>query len=247
MNFEEITYKYYSKWLGSDYTKLHEKGVFLIYNPERNIVPPGYSQTMDIYIFIKNDLTIVSYGDRAKEKTGVLNDSINSNIDIESVKKLFESTYTKKTPHSIKYLYKNIIENKKEVIILNENHWTLYIDFFKANNPNCGDYSWVKEYFLEMVSKKYSHGIMVDKKFVSVTDAPDMPYMKEYAQEIGINTLNEYRGKGYAKEVCLSLIKELLSKNICPMWSTGIDNSASDRLAKSTGFEKLADILTMSL
>jgi predicted GNAT family acetyltransferase len=123
----------------------------------------------------------------------------------------------------------------------------MYIDFLKTDNQNCSDYSWVKEYFLKLVSNNYSHGIIVDEKLVSVTDAPDMPYMKEYVQEIGINTLKEYRGKGYARAVCLSCIKELLSRNICPIWSTGIDNIASDKLARSVGFERLADILTISL
>jgi predicted GNAT family acetyltransferase len=74
-----------------------------------------------------------------------------------------------------------------------------------------------------------------------------MPYMQEFVQEIGIHTLEEYRGKGYARAVCISLIHELLSKNICPLWSTGKDNIASDRLARSIGFEKLADVLSLTI
>jgi hypothetical protein len=202
---------------------------------------------MDVYTFIKNDLIIVSYGNRAKEKINFPRDKINNDIDIKSLKNLFELNCNKKMNHNIKYLYKNIIENKNDVIILDEGYYEIYIDFLKTNNPDCSDYSWVKEYFLELVSNKYAHGIIADKKLVSVTDAPDMPYMKEYVQEIGINTLKEYRGKGYARSVCLSCIKELLEKDICPIWSAGADNIASDKLAKSIGFEKLADILTIGL
>lgn len=35
--------------------------------------------------------------------------------------------------------------------------------------------------------------------------------------------------------------KRIIVKNICPMWSTEKDNITSDKLAKSVGFEKLAD------
>jgi hypothetical protein len=247
MNFEEITYKYYSHWLGIDYTKMYAKGVFFQYNPERDTKPIGYSQIMDIYVFIKDDLIIVSYGNKAKEKIESLNNKIYKNMNCKLLKNLFELYYNKKVNHSIKYAYNSIIEFENNVTILDENHYEMYIEFFKKTNPNCIDCSWVKEYYLEIVSKKYCHGIVIDNKLVSATDAPDMPFMKENVQEIGINTLKEYRGRGYAEKVCLSLIKELLSKNICPMWSTAFDNIASDKLAKRIGFEKFADVLTISL
>jgi predicted GNAT family acetyltransferase len=98
-----------------------------------------------------------------------------------------------------------------------------------------------------MASKNYCHGIIPDNRLVSATDAPDMPYMRESVQEIGITTLKEYRGKGYARAACISLINELLPRNICPLWSTGENNTASDALAKSIGFEKLADVLTINI
>ncbi|MDR0403307.1 MAG: GNAT family N-acetyltransferase, partial [Treponema sp.] len=114
------------------------------------------------------------------------------------------------------------------------------------NNPNCEDYSWVGEYFFELAKKKYCHGVIIDDMLVSATDAPDMPFMSGRVQEIGINTLEEYRRKGYAKTACVSVIKELLSKNICPLWSAGTGNIASDRLAYSIGFGKYADALAIS-
>jgi predicted GNAT family acetyltransferase len=104
-----------------------------------------------------------------------------------------------------------------------------------------------EEYYLDIVSKNYCHGIIVDNKLVSATDSPDMSYMQEFVQEIGINTLEEYRKRGYARTACISLINELLSKNICPLWSTGNGNIASDRLARSVGFEKLADVLSIAI
>ena len=129
---------------------------------------------------------------------------------------------------------------------MGKGHLELFQNFFKKNNPNCHDYSWVEEYFLELVKKKYCHGIIVDGILASATDAPDMPYMDDCVQEIGINTLEEYRRKGYAKLACISMINELIANDICPLWSTGIENEGSNKLAKKIGFEKYCDVLTVN-
>ena len=76
---------------------------------------------------------------------------------------------------------------------------------------------------------------------------PDMPYMQDKVQEIGINTLSEYRCKGYAKSVTLSCIKAIIEKGKCPLWSCSTHNTASERLAYSVGFRKLADVLTLGI
>jgi len=44
---------------------------------------------------------------------------------------------------------------------------------------------------------------------------------------------------------CISLIDELVSNNICPMWSTNIENNGSNKLAQKIGFEKYCDVLTV--
>jgi predicted GNAT family acetyltransferase len=124
------------------------------------------------------------------------------------------------------FLYADIVMNIDSITYEYYSHWT----------------------GVEMTPEKqgtvFNHGIILGSKLVSATDAPDM---QESVQEIGINTLKDYRGKGYARAACISLINELLSRNICPLWSTGENNIAPDRLAKSIGFEKLAGILTINI
>jgi hypothetical protein len=248
MDFEKTTYEYYAYWLGVDYNQFYKEGVFFIYNPERDKRPLGYSHTMDIYVFMKNDTIIISYGNRAKEKIDILKNKVNKDINIEALKRLFETTFNKDAVHSIKYVYKNSqkCQNdmiKNNAIALNESYYEMYLDYFKATRPDCSDYSWVKEHFSKNISKHSSYGIIIDNKLVSVADLPEMPYMQEKIQEIGIYTREEYYRKGYAKNVCTALINELLSKRICPIWSREINNIASDGLAKNIGFEKLADVL----
>ena len=246
MNFEDETYKYYSHWTGLKMDS-QKKGWFLNYYPERDIVPKGYSYSMDVYLLAADDLLVISYGNKAKTKIESIIDKINGNKNIDFIYLLFKDVFLTNVNRNIKYIFKNKRGNTEKSTVLNSDHWKLFIEFFKETHPNNKDYSWVKEYFTEIASKKYCHGIILDNKLVSATDTPDMPYMCESVQEIGINTVKEYWGKGYAREACISLIHELLSRNICPLWSTGIDNIASSRLAESVGFEKLADVFSVSI
>jgi hypothetical protein len=246
MHIKDITYEYYSHWTGLKMDS-QKKGYFLKYNPERDKIPKGYTNPMDVYVFSANDLLIISYGNKAKAKIEDVNDKINENKSIDFIISLLKEVFLTNVNRNVKYIFKNKKENKGKSTVLNTEHWELYIEFFEENHPNNKDYSWVKEYFLEMVEKKYCHGIILDNKLVSATDTPDMTYMCESVQEIGINTLKEYRGKGYTREACISLIHELLSRNICPLWSTTMENVASDHLAKNIGFEKLADVLSISI
>ncbi|MDR2617568.1 MAG: GNAT family N-acetyltransferase [Treponema sp.] len=244
IDIEKITYDYYSHWTGLK-MDAQKRGVFLNYYPERDLVPKGYSQSMDVFVFSTVHLSVVSYGNKAKEKIENIADKLKENQNIDFLAPLLKEAFSTNVNRNIKYIYKKRMDSNIKAAILNACHYELFFAFFTQGWPKNGDTSWVKEYFLEKSSRNYIHGIIIENKLVSATDAPDMPYMSNLVQEIGINTLPEYRGKGYARSACISLINELLSKNICPLWSTGNDNTASDRLARSTGFEKLADVLSL--
>lgn len=86
-------------------------------------------------------------------------------------------------------------------------------------------------------------GMFADGRLVSCTDAPGVPYMAEEVQEIGINTLHEYRGHGYASAACSKCIQEIFNHHKIPMWSTGIDNIASRKLAEKLGFTEFAKVI----
>ena len=74
-------------------------------------------------------------------------------------------------------------------------------------------------------------------KLVTVSDAPDMPYMNGIIQHTGIATVKEYRNKGYAKKVAYFAAEELIKSGICPQWETEKSNIASINLAKSIGYQ----------
>jgi len=244
LDTEKATNKYYAQWLGIDELIFNNK-INILFNPERDNIPNGYSYSVNIYILIKGETVYISYGNTLKEIVGGLMKLLQKKHGTEYIKNLFETNFNLKLIHSIKYIYRNRIDNQDNAIILGEEHLGLFLDFFIKNNLNCNDTSWVEDYFLELVKKKYCHGIFVDGILASATDAPDMPYMSDCVQEIGINTLEEFRGKGYAQMACISMISELVSNNICPLWSADIENNGSKKLAERIGFEKYCDVLAI--
>ena len=85
--------------------------------------------------------------------------------------------------------------------------------------------------------------MFADDRLVSCTDVPGMPYMVGDVQEIGINTLHEYRGRGYASAACIKCIQEILNHHKVPLWSTTIGNTASRKLSEKIGFTEFAEVI----
>ena len=59
---------------------------------------------------------------------------------------------------------------------------------------------------------------------------------KDYV-DIGVETAEECRGKGYGKIVAYAMVKEILRRGKLPVWDCDTRNEASMRLACSVGFE----------
>jgi RimJ/RimL family protein N-acetyltransferase len=55
--------------------------------------------------------------------------------------------------------------------------------------------------------------------------------------EIGIETVKKYRGMGYAKMICSSLIDYCIRNGFEPIWSCRLENTGSYNLAIRLGFE----------
>lgn len=248
-NSFEITREYYATWLGTKPELLNQNGVFWVYNPSLNNKPIGYSKTIDLYLFITSSTMIVSYGDKISGDISKLKEKLENKMSVEIICEKLKDIYNTEPSHNVKYIFKNeeISRLPKEGKRLTANDYDLYLQFFKNVNPNCKDTTWVEDYFYEISEKGYSHGVIINDKLVSATDAPDMPFMSKQVQEIGINTIPIFQGKGYAKSACLSCIHEMIDVGICPQWSTDISNIASQKLALSVGFENYFDNVSLSL
>ena len=60
--------------------------------------------------------------------------------------------------------------------------------------------------------------------------------------EIGIETEEAFRGKGYAQHSCSALIDYCLENGFEPVWACRLENTGSFKLAQKLGFEPSAEI-----
>jgi len=62
-------------------------------------------------------------------------------------------------------------------------------------------------------------------------------FVHEGILEIGIETVDGFRGQGFAEQTCAALIDYCLERDLTPVWSCRLENNASYQLAQKLGFE----------
>jgi len=241
------TLSYYESWLGEMGCLLEDRGNRQIYTTERNIAQVGYSTHMDIYIWVEANRIIVSYGDTVKPK---INDLKNLKGNVCEVADTLQKIFNTKPGHAIKYFYQGTSPNNQQTDIqattLTREHYADFEKFWLSCFPD-NEGEWLRTYFNDMVKYNFCTGVYIDGILVSCTDAASMPYMADSLQEIGINTLQAYRGQGYAAVACKKAAINILQGERYPIWSHGISNTASQRIAEKIGFTKLADVLMLTI
>lgn len=249
MNYCEMTARYYSKWIGIEDVLLEEKdSLFFCFSLERDKVQYGYSKPYDLYVFCVGNRKIVSYGSNVDlEKIKQLEKQCKETNTIKDLKNAIETIFESKVSHNVKFCFDSLKLQSTLSRPLQLEEYDKYYDFFITNNPKVTNTDWLFDYFQEMIRTRLCCGIFMDNILVSCTDMPGMPYMQDEIQEIGINTLINYKGKGYASDACTLMISNIIKAGKCPMWSTHIDNIGSIRLAENIGFSKFGDVLSISL
>lgn len=243
----DTTLAYYSLWIGQENILLqNKKGIEFLYSEEHNKTQQGYGVPFDIYIFKSPERTVISYGSNAKQYISTFADNLNENMTIDEIGNIAERIFHVKPVRNIKYVYSRQINLNTSAVTLTASDFHKYKEFFeKCHHVTAGD--WLYDYFIGMAEKRLCCGFYLDNTLVSCTDAPDMPYMNDKIAEIGVNTLPDFYGKGFATECCKKCISNILKNNLCPIWSTSSDNLASQALAEKIGFEKVADVITLTL
>lgn len=243
----DTTLAYYSLWIGQENILLqNKKGIEFLYSEERNKTQQGYGVPFDIYIFKSPERTVISYGSNAKQYISTFADNLDENMTIDEIGNIAERIFHVKPVRNIKYVYSRQINLNTSAVTLTASDFHKYKEFFeKCHHVTAGD--WLYDYFIGMAEKRLCCGFYLDNTLVSCTDAPDMPYMNDKIAEIGVNTLPDFYGKGFATECCKKCVSNILENDLCPIWSTSSDNLASQALAEKIGFEKVADVITLTL
>ena len=240
------TLKYYATWLDIPVSRFDEKGIVLIETEKRHICPKGHPRNLEMYCAAFPDSLFISFSQELNkvihfEKT--FNQFINVTEGIGKLNELFSDKLKHRKAHYYTVLPENVDLSK--AIKLTKDQNDDYYAFFIAQNPNASPDGWLDDYYLKLVENNRCYGVYEDGILVSVTGAPDIPFMEGIITEPGIDTLIPYRNKGYALAVCTKYLQYALSKNEVPIWTCWHNNVASYKLAEKLGYEYLCDLFTV--
>lgn len=246
VNFLELTKKYYSQWLDIDIDQMDKKGIVLIRTDKRKRCPKGYPKNLEVYAIANNSSLFISFSPDIDEEVNIskiFSKLTSVDAGVAKLKELFgERLYHRKT-----YYFSKLPDDidTSEVICMKKENYADYLSFFMKQHPNASPEGWLEKYFTKISEGKRCYGIYKDNILVSVTDAPDIPFMEGIITEPGVNTLAEYRGKGYAKAVCAKYLENAISRNEVPIWTCLHNNIASCKLAEKLGYKWFADLYTV--
>lgn len=84
-------------------------------------------------------------------------------------------------------------------------------------------------------------GVFQNGFLVCAAEAPIVAHMQDEVEEIGVDTLPEYRGCGYGKAVVSNATQRSLELGRVPIYRCSAHNEPSVYLAKAIGYRKHAD------
>lgn len=98
-------------------------------------------------------------------------------------------------------------------------------------------------YFYDSVTDFIKNGIgfsVICKDIIASTAYS--AFIHDDQLELGIETMPEFRGRGFAQWACSALIDYCLNNDYEPVWACRLENTGSYRLAQKLGFEACAEI-----
>lgn len=148
-------------------------------------------------------------------------------------------------------------ENKKDIIELNTrvNFKFDLVDYMKAKQDTKINEKYqivrtdrtifekmngsvVPKYFWDSAEDFCARGVgfslLCDNEVVATAFSS---FVHEKQLEIGIETVEKYRGKGFAKLVTFAIIDYCIENKLEPIWSCRLENTGSYKLAQQVGFK----------
>lgn len=215
-----VVHGYGMSLLGGDHTNAEFNSAFKRYvlntNKKRTqvewmqVFPENWNSVMrDLF----GDVLVRSGGQAKVTNTAIV--ELNTRVNFTFSQKRFEQVKNrhKEIDHRV-----TIVENTKNV----------YEEMTGSVTPkafwNTSD---------DFVQKGMGFGLYYDGRLVSTAFSS---FRVPGQLELGIETLEAFKGKGFGEMVCAALIEYCLSQNLEPIWACRLENIGSYKLAQKLGF-----------
>ena len=247
--------RYYAKWVGVDPERLDEPGVMFTISAIRDEKPDGYSSAFPFFGLVRFKSVHICIGEtlagtHERSLRNVVNELQNAGRN-HTVEDLVSGMHRHGVPvksSAIKFYLRSTEHASYSdlALRLTREHYHEFLSLYRAVWPAVDPSDWLQDYYENRLAKLgLAWGVFEDDIMVSATDAGSIPYLSDVIVEPGIMTHPEYRKRGYARLVCSSVLRHILDLGLTPVWSCGMDNTASARLAKCLGFAEFGRTIVL--
>lgn len=129
--------------------------------------------------------------------------------------------------------YMKRIKKENENVMIIKTDADIFLNMSGAVAPK---YYWHNE--IDFLENGVGFSLLYNKQLAATAFSS---WIFEDKLEIGIETIEEFRGKGFAEMVCEAIIEYCIANKYEPIWSCRLENNGSYKLALKLGFEPIME------
>ena len=247
--------RYLEAWLNIPIEQFEQtKGVSISSSDVRYSKPSGWLTYIPVCAFETNSTFHVSCVPEWEDELRIL---LADNQVTDVVPRLNDFAQNKKGDGLVESYHKlfalgspNPQIDTSSAVLLDYSHFNKYYEFkrkvhpslFKLIDPDATTH----QNYCNTVDEKAHFCVIANYEIVCLTESENIPNTPDGIISLGINTLKEYRRKGYATAACAAFIKHSLQQRLLPIWECAFDNLASQMLAEKLGFRHIGNVYSIS-
>ncbi|MCK4957710.1 MAG: GNAT family N-acetyltransferase [Candidatus Cloacimonetes bacterium] len=193
-----------------------------------------YSIAPEFVTLFKDEFNIPNIDIHLKEHLFLIDDTFSNFIDEYRINKMYRLTLESSQIFNEFY--------SENVQVLNNNNKDIYLKLFGERSSNYLEKKWIQK-------RKY---IEEGRYFVYIEQNEIAAYsfisdIDNGGANLVVVTLPKFRKKGYGKAVVTESVKWCFNNNILPIYLVDQSNLASIKLAKSLGFQEMAEEIIVTI
>lgn len=234
--------EYFSSYLGTDLTSANAGEIIVVGSPRRLQPENGWGYTVAAWLFRADDATVISAQPALvpaiqhalrERPTSVdaIAEAIAPALAGMNMRRHFVYTANADNLHHI---------NSPNVRRMTMQDVDAFIDMSRAMWPEI-DVECETSDITRNIDDGIAFGAFVNRRMVTRCYAPHIAHMQDRVEEIGVDTLEGYRNRGFAGAALAGCTRATLDVGRLPVYRVSVHNDVSIRLAERVGYQRVAE------
>ena len=246
-NANDVIQRYFWQYLERDLTTVKASEIALVASDRRTKPETGWARAEAVWIHIFDGRVVVSVRpDLASQLNQLLIECSDPNYLLlpDWRTKIAQSLGMERIPevsHIFYCLFENLhLFESDGLRRLDMGDASAFVEMKFKMYPKCDAECLTKD-IRRNIEDGIAFGVFQNGVLVSAADASLIAHMQDEVEEPGVDTLPDYRRRGYGKAVVSQTTRRILEIGRVPIYRCNARNEPSVRLALAVGYQKHAD------